>query len=80
MKARSSISAVSYNEMPPEKRPAMDAIDAAALAQDFVARRMPIPHEVRASATKQMNEGMSPGWIAYLEEYLGRLRVVAIEK
>lgn len=77
---RARVSASSFIEMPPERRPAIGTVDALTLYQDMVHMRQAVPEEVRLEAVRQANEGVSDGWIAYPEEYEGRIRLVVTKK
>lgn len=80
MTPRQMMPATIYHELPPEQRPAIATLDALGLYQDFVARRLPVPEEVRMEAVRQINEHIADGFIAFPEEYQGRLRVVVTKK
>lgn len=80
MTTRQKTPATVYYELPPEQRPAMSTVDALGLYQDFLSRRLPIPEEVRLEAVRQANETVPNGYIAYPEEYQGRLRIVVTRK
>jgi hypothetical protein len=72
---RKKVGAVEYMGMPPERRPAMETVNASALYADFVRHRMSAPDEVVAAANSQINEGLLSGAVAYWEEFQGRLRL-----
>lgn len=74
------MSAAHYIETPPEMLPAIGAVDALGLYQDFLAHRITVPEEVKLEANRQANEGTPSGWITVLEEYQGRLRTQTFKK
>jgi hypothetical protein len=77
---RAKLTYVRYMTMPPSQRPAMSAVDALALYQEMLEMKVEIPEEVRTAASIQANEGVPDGWVVVLEEYQGRVRVVAGRK
>jgi len=77
---RVKMTASQYMSTPGPTKAAMEGIDAASLLEDLLARRLPVPPEVRTAAMLQVNEGAPKGIIIVLEEYNGRVRAVAAKK
>lgn len=77
---RVKMTAAQYMSTPGPTKPAMKGIDALNLLEDMLARRLPVPAEVRTAAMLQANENAPEGVVIVLEEYNGRVRAVAAKK